>query len=202
VITVLCSDKEHPAYKHYEKWCQENGYRIASTTDELPGGEYLFLVSCTKIISKEIRDLYKHTLVIHESDLPKGRGWSPLVWQVLEGKNQITICLLEAADDVDTGDVWYRTLLLLDGTETYEEIHEKAAKRKISLMTLALFRPLKPVPQTGEASWYPKRFPKDSRIDPEKPLSTQFDLLRVCDPRFPAFFTFRGSRYELYIKRV
>ena len=53
-------------------------------------------------------------------------------------------------------------------------------------------------PQTGEASHYRRRRPADSRLDPELTLAEQFELLRVVDnDRYPAFFEWRGRRYEL-----
>ena len=40
--------------------------------------------------------------MIHESDLPHGKGWSPIQWQILEGSDSITITLLDAEDKVDS----------------------------------------------------------------------------------------------------
>ena len=52
-----------------------------------------FLIGFTKILDYE--SLYSNCLylTIHESDLPKGRGFSPIQWQILEGKTNISICL-------------------------------------------------------------------------------------------------------------
>ena len=50
----------------------------------------LFLLSC----SKKLKNLkaYDHNIVIHANDLPRGKGWSPLTWQVLEEKfNSISV---------------------------------------------------------------------------------------------------------------
>ena len=58
-------------------------------------------------------------------------------------------------------------------------------------------------PQTGEASYYRRRRPVDSQLDPERTLAEQFDLLRVVDnDRYPAFFEWRGRRYGLLIQPV
>ena len=43
--------------------------------------------------------------MIHASDLPKGRGWSPHIWGLINEAQQITISLLEAVDKVDSGDI-------------------------------------------------------------------------------------------------
>ena len=54
--------------------------------------------------------------------------------------------------------------------------------------------------QEGEPSYYARRRPADSRLDPDKTLREQFNLLRVADPdRYPAFFELAGRRYEVRI---
>ena len=68
---------------------------------------------------------YDHNIVIHASDLPSGKGWSPLTWQVLEGKNSIPISVFEANDKIDAGKVYIKTCLKLLGYELIEEIREK-----------------------------------------------------------------------------
>ena len=54
-----------------------------------------------------------------------------------------------------------------------------------------------------EATYYPKRNPKDSEIDPNKSITEQFDLLRVCDPnKFPALFHHRGESYKIILEKL
>ena len=50
-----------------------------------------------KIIEPEFLSKQKSVIVIHESALPKGKGWAPLTWQVLAGKNKIPISLIECS---------------------------------------------------------------------------------------------------------
>ena len=52
--------------------------------------------------------------------------------------------------------------------------------------------------QSGEDSFYPRRWPEDSRLDPQRSLPDQFELLRVVDnERYLAFFDWRGQRFIL-----
>jgi methionyl-tRNA formyltransferase len=56
--------------------------------------------------------------------------------------------------------------------------------------------------QTGEPSYYPRRRPDDSRLDPNKTLAEQFNLLRVVDnERYPAFFEHHGQRYLVKVEK-
>src|SRR5699024_7115397 len=48
----------------------------------LPPADLCFYLSYGKIVNREILNKYTHNLVVHASDLPEGKGWSPLTWQI------------------------------------------------------------------------------------------------------------------------
>lgn len=208
-ITVLCTDRTHPVYPHLEQWCmrQRDSHDVLLTDrmEALVGGELLFLISCGQIISLNVRERYRHALVVHASDLPRGRGWSPLVWQIIEGRNAVAVTLLEADDPVDSGAIWAKRWLHFEGHELFDEINAALFGAEIELMDLAVQQcnTIKPQSQDStEVSWYPRRKPQDSRLDPEQSLAAQFNLLRVADPdRYPAFFELHGHRYEIRIRK-
>lgn len=204
-IDVLCSDPRHPILPGLVQWCEAHGATLHGDMGTLEGGDFLFLISCQQLIGPALRARYRHTLVLHASDLPAGRGMSPHVWQVLEGAGRITVTLLDAADPVDTGDIWQQLAFTLDGHELCDEINARLFAAEFELMAWALAhcdgRAARP--QVGEPSHYRRRRPEDSRIDPHKPLAEQFNLLRVADPeRYPAFFELHGHRYEIVLRKV
>ena len=210
-ISVLCSEKEHPVYTILEEWCkskQDSGHEVEliNSENEISGGDLLFLISCHEIISSEVRATYQKTLVIHASDLPSGRGWSPLVWQILEGESQITVTLLEAEDKLDSGDIWHQVKIIFEGHELVDEINKCLFDAEIHLMDYAIdnFQCVDPVPQSDRnATYYSKRRPEDSRIDPQRTIAEQFNILRLADPeRYPAFFDYRGHRYKIRLTKM
>lgn len=207
-ISILCSDHEHPVYPLLQEWQkrQRHEVELVARAAELSGGDLLFLISCGEIIGQDTRKRYLASLVIHASDLPVGRGWSPHVWQVLQGRSRITVTLLEAEDAVDSGAIWAQRGFSLEGHELYDEINDRLFRCELELMDDAVenFGTIQPQPQDErQATYYPRRTPGDSRIDPLKSLAEQFDLLRVADPRrFPAFFELRGHRYNLAISKA
>ena len=194
---------------HLKSWCAKHSVshsvELVSTLAQLSGGDLLLLISCSQIVHESIRQAFKKVLVIHASDLPHGRGWSPLVWQIIEDKREIAVSLLEAADPVDSGALWGQRWLKFDGTELFDEINAALFSAEIELMDFAVaqFDCVVPMPQAESgATWYRRRSPEDSRLDPGKTLAEQFDLLRVADPeRYPAFFDYRGVRYEIAIRK-
>ena len=135
--------------------------------------------------------MFSHTLVIHASDLPHWRGWSPHVWDILSNKDKLTISLLNVEESFDTGDIWKKSHVKLKGSEIYSEINKLLFESEIDLISWACksIAHKKPTPQdVCNTSYYPKRIPADSQLDLNKSIKEQFNLLRVCDPdRFPAF---------------
>lgn len=53
---------------------------IVREAAECDGGDFLFLISCHRIIKRDVRARYRCNLVTHASDLPRGQGWSPMAW--------------------------------------------------------------------------------------------------------------------------
>jgi methionyl-tRNA formyltransferase len=211
ILCVLCTNPEHPVHPWLRRWKDERekeGHEVSLCCDrsQLKGGDVLFLVSCGQIIRDAERRLFKAVLVLHASDLPQGRGWSPHVWSILHGADVITVSLIEARDPVDSGDVWLRTRFKLGGHELLPEINRLLFDAELELMTRAIDRlqEITPVAQVGDPGLYlRKRTAEDSRLDPNKTIAEQFDLLRVVDnDRYPAWLTHRGSRYVLRIDKV
>lgn len=208
-ITILCSSVSHPVNDTLTEWMQNNREKhqihLVHSVKDLTGGDLLFLISCAEIISKELRDKYQKTLIIHSSDLPQGRGWSPHIWGIIEGKTEIVSSLLEAEDKVDTGDIWKKIKVKIPKSCLSEEINQLLFDTLKQLMDFAVnnFSIIIPVAQKGQSSHYRKRTPEDSELDVDKTIKEQFDLLRVCDvDRFPAFFELYGCKYRIEITKL
>ena len=208
---VLISDKGHPIYKRLVNWKDSikdiHQISICNSVDEINDNAHiLFLVSCTEIVTKKIRSFFDYTLVLHASDLPEGRGWSPHIWKILEGKNKIVLSLLSAEDKVDTGDIWKKVDINLTGYELYDEINEKLFDAEIHLMNWSLdnIKTSSPTPQKKiNTVHYRKRTPKDSKLDINKPLKDQFNLLRIGDPdRYPCYFEIDDHKYKIIIEKL
>lgn len=203
-VSVLCSDRNHEIWPRLERWCQMHGHGLYDSIALLQGGELLLLISCTEFVPRETRERYERVLVIHESALPYGRGWSPLAWQILDGANTAVISLIEAIDVIDAGSIYRQEMVSFEGHELADEIGEirDAARLRLAQWATENHRNCVPALQTGEASLYRRRTPEDSRIDPDRPIAEQFDLLRICTARFPAFFELRGHRYEITLRKT
>jgi len=166
--------------------------------------DIVFILSYHKIIEKEYLDKNKHNIVIHASALPQGKGWAPMFWQILEGKNSIPFSMFEVDEGVDSGAIYMQKTLQLSGYELNDELRKKQADHIIwmCLEFINNYEKYKiPAPQKGKESFYPKRTPKDSKLDINKTIKEQFNLLRIVDnENYPAFFELDGNRYVLKIE--
>jgi len=167
-------------------------------------GDILVLLSCENIVGTEILRKHKNNLVVHASDLPSGKGWSPLTWQILEGKNEIHVTLFEAVEKVDAGAIYGQEILKFDGHELIDELRQKLNIASINLILefIKKYPIVKGRKQEGDESFYKRRKKKDSKIDPHKSLVEQFNILRIVDnDRYPAFFELYGKRYIIRIEK-
>jgi len=210
-IDLICSDPEHPIYPRLLAWMEarrgEHSFHLVNQSADLDerGGDFLFLVSCHEHVPVQVRQRYRYCLLIHASNLPKGRGWSPWVWQILEGSNTLTLSLLEAADAIDSGPIWHQISIDLQGHELADEIQDRLIAGHFALVehALAHWQEIKPRPQEGQPTYYRRRTPEDSRLDVHRSIAEQFELLRVADSRrYPAFFDYRGHRFQIFLKKV
>jgi len=168
--------------------------------DRIKQGDIMLILSCENIISEQTLSLHKNNIVVHPSDLPKGKGWSPLAWQILEGKNNVPITLFEASNDVDSGDIYIKEVISLDGTELNEEIKKKQGKKTVEMICDYIRKKNKGMSQIGKDTFYKKRTESHSELDINKTISEQFNLLRVVDnERYPAFIKIRGKKYIIKI---
>lgn len=209
---TLCTDSNSwliPRIEKFAKTIAEKGHNIqvVFSVKEILIGDLAFFLSLQEIVSRDLLQRNKNNLVVHQSALPKGKGMSPLAWQIIEGKNEIPITLFEAVEALDAGQIYFQKNIHFDGTELLEELREKQADAIFRLCTKFIDSYPEIVKdareQIGEESFYSKRTPLDSELDINKSISEQFNLLRTVDnERYPAFFTYRNCKYYLLIEKV
>jgi methionyl-tRNA formyltransferase len=183
---------------------EEKGHnvRYIFSAKDISESDICFILSCTKIIKDEHLQKNKHNIVIHASDLPKGKGFSPLQWQILEGKNEIILTLFEVVAKVDSGPYYIKDKIVLQGNELLPEIRGILAEKIIEMCLKFVdnIDEMLPVQQVGNESFYKRRTLEDDKIDINEPLIKQFNHFRICDnEKFPLWFEYLGKRYILKI---
>src|SRR5258706_1208852 len=177
-ITIL---SDHESWKNaaittMTQKLRKKGYQVTwlHESEAVQRGGLLFILGFFKIVPTRVLNRNKMNVVVHESALPKGRGWSPVTWLVLEGSKVIPLTLFEAVEQVDAGRVYMRGRVRLQGHELLPEIQEKVAESMVQLcgQFVAQYPGIlkKGTEQRGKPTYYPKRKPVDSRLDPNKSI--------------------------------
>lgn len=181
---------------------RDHEVRHIFSTNELDYGDIMLILSCEKLLTASSLKYHKSNVVVHPSKLPHGKGWSPLAWQVLEGINKIPVSLFEAVEAVDAGKIYLVDFIELEGFELNDEIKYKQGNLMIKMILdyISNFDVIVGTEQSGEETFYRKRIKIDNKLDINKSIKEQFNLLRIVDnDRYPAFFDFNGKTYTLKI---
>jgi len=139
------------------------------------------------------------TVIFHMTDLPYGRGGSPLQNLIQRGHSSTMLTALRCGPGLDAGDVYLKKPLSLHGSA--EEIFLRA-DNLIEQMIEKIVRE-EPVasPQQGEPVLFSRRNPAQSNLAscPEGDLSAWYDQIRMLDAEgYPhAFLEIHGMRLEL-----
>ena len=119
----------------------------------------------------------------------------------------MTVSAINAEDRIDSGDIWAKKSFDVARHQLYDEINASLFETEIALLDQVVGMVENedaPHPQPNEeATYYPRRTPRDSELDPSLSSAEQFDKIRVSDPdRYPAFFEMHGTVFSLSLRKV
>ncbi|MCC7303019.1 MAG: methionyl-tRNA formyltransferase [Bacteroidia bacterium] len=164
--------------------------------------EIVFVLGYTRILPDSFITSNALILLIHESALPEGKGFSPVQYQVLAGKNEIPVCLIEMAPELDSGDIILRDSIKLKGHELLDEIRQIQFDVTIRLLIrfLSIYPNFNREKQEGNSSVYPRRTEKDDQLILDASIADQFNHFRIADnENHPVYFMRGGIKYLLKI---
>ena len=113
------------------------------------------------------------------TDLPYGRGGSPLQNLIARGISETKISALRCVEDMDAGPIYLKKPLSLYGSA--EEIYLRAARVIEDMIVEILDKHPDPVPQEGKATIFKRRKPEQSNLAAVTALEEAFDLIRMLD---------------------
>jgi methionyl-tRNA formyltransferase len=155
----------------------------------------IFIPHWSYIIPELIFNSYE-CIVFHMTDLPYGRGGSPLQNLILLGHKNTKISALQVESGIDTGDIYLKKDLSLNGTA--QDIYERT-NEVISDMIVEIVK-TKPVPikQEGKPTLFKRRKPLMSNMNDVESLDEVYDFIRMLDadgyPR--AFLETSNCKFE------
>ena len=146
----------------------------------------------------------KNIILFHSSDLPEGKGWAPIYNSISRGKEFYTISGIFASDRVDAGNVIVKARFRIKDNYTAEYIRKWDNEITIMLIKEILYlienKELKGIEQSGDETFYPRRFPKDNEIKIDEQFISIINHLRACEENHPAFFMYNDTKYIVHIR--
>jgi methionyl-tRNA formyltransferase len=135
-------------------------------------------------------------VLFHMTDLPFGRGGSPLQNLIVRGETITKVSAVRMTEDIDAGAIYLKRPLSLDGTA--EDIFRRVSMLVFEMIgEIVATNPI-PVPQTGSPTYFKRRTPDQSVLPDAVTPRDLYDHIRMLDadtyPR--AFLDFGHWRME------
>ncbi len=157
---------------------------------------YIFMPHWSYLVSDEITDNWA-CVVFHMTDLPYGRGGSPLQNLIVRGHKETKISAIQVTKKLDGGPVYMKRPLSLAGSA--QEIFVRCADIVFQeMIPLLLSEKMTPKPQEGEPVVFKRRKPEEGQITSDMELDKIYDYIRMLDAEgYPrAYMEFGGYRLE------
>lgn len=160
---------------------------------------YVFFPHWSWIVPPEIVAQYE-CVCFHMTDVPYGRGGSPLQNLIERGHRETKISALRMTDELDAGPVYLKRPLAL--SERAQDIYERAADIVVDMaLEIARTQPT-PQPQQGQPTFFRRRTPEQSRLPADAPIDKIYDHIRMLDAdTYPRAFVDYGA-FRLTLSEV
>lgn len=190
----------------FERWVvdrpESERWAFAGTREELApllealDPRLVFFLHWSWIVPAETTSRWE-CVCFHMTDVPFGRGGSPLQNLVVRGHRDTVLSALRMTDEVDAGPVYAKRPLSLAGTA--EEVYARATELSLAMAADLVAEPVEPVAQVGAPVRFERRTPDQSELPAGLTLDGVVDHVRMLDadgyPR--AFLLHDGLRLEL-----
>lgn len=150
-------------------------------------------------IPREIHEAFE-CVIFHMTDLPFGRGGSPLQNLIAREIYETKICALRCVEEMDAGPVYLRRPLSLHGSA--QEIYLRATGIVQDMMVELVNTSPPAIPQEGKPVLFRRRTPAEGDLASLDRLEEVFDHIRMLDADgYPPAFMDIG-RFRLEFRRA
>ncbi|MEZ4639845.1 MAG: hypothetical protein R2873_36030 [Caldilineaceae bacterium] len=167
---------------------------------------YVFFLHWSWKVPADLLDEFE-CVCFHMTDVPYGRGGSPLQNLIVRGHRQTKLTALRMVEAFDAGPVYLKEPLSLEGNA--EEILIRSSHLAAKMIGQIVEDEPAPAPQIGGPVHFHRRKPADSHLPEVTRLEEVYDFIRMLDAEgYPrAFIEYGGFRIEfsraaLYDQRI
>jgi methionyl-tRNA formyltransferase len=152
---------------------------------------YVFFPHWSERVPAEILNNFE-CVCFHMTDVPYGRGGSPLQNLIARGHNDTVITALRMTESLDAGPIYLKSPLSLSGRA--QDIFERAADLVYDMIREIVTKEPVPVPQAGEPVIFKRRRPEMSQLPDRGQTQTLYDHIRMLDAEtYPKAFIDHGD---------
>lgn len=152
---------------------------------------YIFFPHWSWIVPDEILNAYE-CVCFHMTDVPYGRGGSPLQNLIARGHKDTKLTALKMTCELDAGPFYMKRDLSLTGRA--QDIFERSADLIYEMMREMVLSEPTPVPQTGEPVIFARRTPEMSELPKTADIEKIYDHIRMLDAEtYPPAFIRHGD---------
>jgi len=168
---------------------------LTRTHLELLSPRFIFFPHWSWLIPEEIHSRFE-CVIFHMTDLPYGRGGSPLQNLIVLGHKTTMLSALRCVAEVDGGPIYLKLSLSLSGTA--EDILLRAADLiQNMIVEIVRLRP-EPIDQEGEPVLFRRRCREDGNLKNLNCVQQIYDYIRMleADGYPPAFLETEDFQFE------
>ena len=162
--------------------------------------DFIIAVGWRKILEDKIvkYSLIK-SLVMHDSLLPKNRGFAPLNWAIIKGEKKTGVSLISMDKLVDSGDIYLQDSINIKNSYDIKLVHEKILRIYSLLILKFIKKPHfylnNPIKQKNSiATFNPKRKPKDGLINWNDKFRKINNLVRALKKPWPGAYFIENDK--------
>lgn len=158
--------------------------------------KYVFFPHWSYIIPAKIYENF-NCIIFHITDLPFGRGGSPLQNLIVRGIKQTKISAIKCAKELDSGDIYLKKDFDISFGSA-QEIYQRAGDIIAKMIDEIVANNPAPKPQSGKIVTFKRRIPAQSNIKDLTTLPKIYDYIRMLDADgYPkAFLENNGLKFE------
>ncbi len=157
--------------------------------------DYIFFLHWSWLVPEKLLKNYD-CVGFHMTDLPFGRGGSPLQNLLVRGREKTKLSAFKMTEQLDAGPIYMKRSLTLNGSA--EDIYRRTSDLAAEMIQEIITEKPDPQPQQGEVVEFERRTPEQSEIADCSSLKEVYNYIRMLDaPGYPcAFFRHEGFKIE------
>ncbi len=152
---------------------------------------YVFFLHWNWLVPAEVFSEHE-CICFHMTDVPYGRGGSPLQNLILKGHKETKLSALRMVREMDAGPVYCKRSLQLHGSA--KDIYLRAGEECWEMIRWIVETEPEPEPQVGEVTIFKRRTPAESELPKSISMKNLYDFIRMLDaPTYPSAFLDYGD---------